>query len=79
MLLTPPDLARQAGVSASVVSGLVKGGHLQAVEMPGHKAFPQPDSHAGQTTLSALQKPVADALAQAVKAAAFETCICWMG
>ena len=71
--LTPPDLARQAGVSASVVSGLVKGGHLKAVEMPGHKAFPQPDNAAGQTTLSALQKPIADALAQAVEAEKFET------
>jgi primosomal protein N' (replication factor Y) len=70
--LTAADLARQAGVSASVVSGLAKGGHLKAIDLPGHKAFPQPDAEAGETILSELQKPVAEALAQSVSAAAFQ-------
>ena len=69
--LTSADLARQAGVSGSVVKTLAEAGHLLAYDLPGHMAFEQPMADAGTTELSALQKPVADALTAAVTGQSF--------
>jgi primosomal protein N' (replication factor Y) len=69
--LTAADLARQAGVSASVVKGLAANGHLLAYELPGHKAFLQPRADAASATLSELQKPIAEDMAAAVREQSF--------
>lgn len=40
---TRPDLAKEAGVSASVINGLVEMGILEAISLPGGRRLPQPD------------------------------------
>ncbi|CAI8224924.1 MAG: Primosomal protein N' [Alphaproteobacteria bacterium] len=65
------ELARAAGVSASVVKTLAQGGYLTAHEMPGDKHFPHPDATHQRLDLSAQQKAVADSLAESVMAQGF--------
>ncbi|MCH1568116.1 MAG: primosomal protein N' [Alphaproteobacteria bacterium] len=67
------ELARVAGVSASVVKTLIAGGHLTAREMAGDKHFPMPDAQYRRLDLSKAQADVAQALSAAVKTAQFTT------
>lgn len=67
------ELARVAGVSASVVKTLIAGGHLTAREMTGDKHFPMPDAQYRRLDLSKAQADVAQALSAAVKTAQFTT------
>ena len=71
--MTPPELARIAGVSGSVVKTLIGGGHLTAHELPGDIKFDMPDAAHHQTALSAQQSEVASALRAAVHADDFTT------
>ncbi|MGB9142243.1 MAG: DEAD/DEAH box helicase, partial [Aestuariivirga sp.] len=50
------ELARAAGVGTSVVKAMAKEGALEAVGLPAHKAFQQPDLNAGGLTLSKQQQ-----------------------
>ncbi len=73
---TPPlmmrDVSTIAGVSTSVVKGLVKDGALEEISLPGDVPFPKPDPKFAPTELTDDQTPVADALRRAVSAQAFE-------
>jgi primosomal protein N' (replication factor Y) (superfamily II helicase) len=69
--MTPPDLARAAGVSGSVVKTLIKDAHLKAYELPGDKKFDAPNPAHHAVSLSAQQAQVAAALRQAVTENAF--------
>ena len=69
--MAAPELARAAGVSASVVKTLAHGGYLKAHEMPGDKHFPHPNAIHQRLNLSAQQKAVADSLAERVMAQGF--------
>lgn len=65
------DLAREAGVSPSVVKGLETGGVIEAVALPHRSAFAKPDGcHAGPE-LSTEQCASAEALRDAVADHAF--------
>ena len=72
-MLSAADLARAAGVSASVVKGLVAAGNLVALELPGHRPFDAPDPDAALPVLSAAQQAIGDALAKAVRDDSFST------
>lgn len=65
------DLVETAGVSPSVVDGLVDQGVLESVQLPPAAlfAFPDPDHHV--TTLTRAQATAAQALRAALKAHAF--------
>jgi primosomal protein N' (replication factor Y) len=65
------DLAREAGVGASVVKGLAEAGALVAVELPPPLPFGAPDPDTPGPTLSAAQQKAADTLAQSVAAHEF--------
>lgn len=65
------EAAREAGVSPSVVDGLVDDGTLEAVVLPPEPAAYPPDPDHATPTLSEPQKAAADALRQAVEARAF--------
>ncbi len=65
------ELAREAGVTTGVVTGLHKAGVLEAVAM-GKAAPPQPDPAASGPTLSADQKAAAQALCDAVEKGGFD-------
>lgn len=59
---TAADLARFAGVSNSVVTGLIGSGTLGEVKLPPVENVPEPDWRHGGVTLTAEQQAVADAL-----------------
>jgi primosomal protein N' (replication factor Y) len=56
------ELAEAAGVGTSVVKALAKDGALEAVALPGFRAFPEPDLNAGGYVLSKDQRAAAEAL-----------------
>jgi primosomal protein N' (replication factor Y) len=66
------ELARQAGVSAAVVKGLLEAGCLEPVSVVAEPAFAAPDPGHAQPALSAEQVTAAAALRQAVAARTFE-------
>ncbi|MGB5215776.1 MAG: primosomal protein N' [Anderseniella sp.] len=66
-----PELAREAGVGASVVKGLVKAGALEAVTLPGMAAFADPDLNHHRVALSDSQTLAAAELRKAVTARKF--------
>ncbi len=68
---TPPlmmrDLSTIAGVSTSVVHGLVKTGALREIELPGDLPFPKPDPDFQPTDLTDQQAGIAAAFRDAVR------------
>jgi len=64
-------LAAAAGVSSSVVQGLVDAGTLEIVMLPPPAAAPLPDPNFGATILTDEQEAAANVLRDAVKANAF--------
>ena len=71
--MAAPELARAAGVSASVVKTLAQAGHLAAHDLPGDIHFPAPAAAHQRVALSDEQKAVADKLAAAVARQGFAT------
>lgn len=65
------ELARMAGVSASVVKGLVGEGVLEPVALPAFAPFRLPDPSAHRMPLSASQETAAEALRRTVAARDF--------
>jgi len=63
--LSPADLAREAGVGAAVVKGLLEAGALDAVELPRPPLFLPPDPTLAAPVLSPDQRAAADALVAA--------------
>lgn len=72
---TPPlmmrDLTTIAGVSTSVVQGLVKAGTLTEIELPGDLPFDKPDPDYAPPELTENQQPIAMAFREAVHAQTF--------
>jgi primosomal protein N' (replication factor Y) (superfamily II helicase) len=64
--LKATELAETAGVGVSVVKALAAAGALEAVALPAHKAFSEPDLNAGGHTLNKDQTAAASALRQMV-------------
>ena len=64
--LSPADLAREAGVGAAVVKGLLEAGALETVALPRPPVFLPPDLTRPAATLSPDQRVAADALVAAV-------------
>ena len=64
--LSPADLAREAGVGAAVVKGLMEAGALETVELPRPPLFQPPDLTLPAAVLSPDQRRAADALVAAV-------------
>ncbi len=60
------ELAEAAGVGVSVVKALVTAGALEAVALPAHRSFTEPDLNAGGHKLSKDQTVAAAALRQMV-------------
>jgi primosomal protein N' (replication factor Y) (superfamily II helicase) len=60
------ELAEAAGVGVSVVKALVTAGALEAVALPAHRSFAEPDLNAGGLKLSKDQTTAAAALRQMV-------------
>ncbi len=60
------ELAEAAGVGVSVVKALVSAGALEAVALPAHRSFAEPDLNAGSHSLSKDQTAAAAALRQMV-------------
>ncbi|MCA3560051.1 MAG: primosomal protein N' [Aestuariivirga sp.] len=56
------ELAEAAGVGTSVIKVLAKDGALEAVALPAHRRFAEPDLNAGGFALSKGQQAAADAL-----------------
>lgn len=71
--LTASDLAREAGVSPSVVKRLLADGHLSGYDLPGHKPFLPPDPAHAQRAFTDEQESVTEALRLAVGDACFAT------
>ncbi|ADH90582.1 primosomal protein N' [Ancylobacter novellus DSM 506] len=65
------DAAREAGVSPSVVDGLVDDGVLETVVLPPEPAAERPDPDHSAPELLPAQRDAADRLVEAVKARAF--------
>jgi primosomal protein N' (replication factor Y) len=65
------ELARRAGVSSGVVTGLIKAGALVEIVRPVDKPFETPDPDRPGRPLSPLQAAAADSLRDAVRAGAF--------
>ncbi len=59
---TKSALATEAGVSASVVDGLIRQGVLEVVSMPASRSFPVPDPDHNPPTLTPAQAEVAGGL-----------------
>ena len=68
---TAPDLARTAGVSPGVITGMADAGLLLPAPMPGLPGFHPPDADRPGPTLSPDQQHAADALREAVEARSF--------
>ncbi|WP_246149720.1 primosomal protein N' [Tritonibacter litoralis] len=73
MAFTPKELAEMAGVTPSVVKGLVKQQALIEVETPRDTAYPHLDPELPGKTLTADQEAAAGALAKAVDSGAYGT------
>ncbi|MDA8653806.1 primosomal protein N' [Alphaproteobacteria bacterium] len=71
-VFTTADLAREAGVSQSVVRALAKDGYLDACTIAQAQAFAQPVAEFEPVTLSADQKKVTDLLRGSVSAQKFQ-------
>ena len=67
------DLARQAGVSSSVVTGLAKAGHLQAVDLSGDAPFPAPKPDHMELSFSDDQQAAVTVLSDAAILEKFHT------
>jgi primosomal protein N' (replication factor Y) len=65
------ELAREAGVTPGVVSGLEKAGVLRSVEVRPPMIAPEPDAARSGPPLSSDQRACADALAEKVRAESF--------
>jgi len=70
---TGAELARRAGVSSGVVSGLVKEGALALIEIPQDRPFPLPDLSRAPAVLSKEQGAATDILSAAVRRGKFES------
>ncbi|MDX2233172.1 MAG: primosomal protein N' [Hyphomonadaceae bacterium] len=68
---TPADLARRAGVSQSVVKGLIEMGALTRIDLPEDAPFDPPDLQRPGNTLSPAQHAAAEMLQDAVREDAF--------
>ncbi|MEO1188952.1 MAG: primosomal protein N', partial [Pseudomonadota bacterium] len=66
------NLAREAGVSSSVIKGLVEAGSLAASILPTDLPYPEPDPYRTGPDLTAEQGQAGDALRAAVKAGGFQ-------
>ncbi|MEL7032717.1 MAG: primosomal protein N' [Pseudomonadota bacterium] len=66
------DLAREAGVSSSVIKGLAEAGSLAATVLPTDLPYPDPDPYRTGPDLTAEQGQAGDALRAAVKAGGFQ-------
>ncbi|HSZ66689.1 MAG TPA: primosomal protein N' [Xanthobacteraceae bacterium] len=66
MLRGKSEAAREAGVSAGVIDGLIDEGTLQTVVLPPEPVAEQPDPDFAQPEFSAAQRAAADALKAAV-------------
>ena len=66
------DLAREAGVSSSVIKGLAEAGSLVANVLPTDLPYPDPDPFRTGPDLTAEQGQAGDALRAAVKAGGFQ-------
>ncbi|MDO8606012.1 MAG: primosomal protein N' [Phaeospirillum sp.] len=64
--LTVADLAREAGVGAAVVKGLIEAGALETITLPRPPLFRMPDVTLAAAVLSPDQRAAADALVAAV-------------
>ncbi len=71
MAFSKAALAQAAGVSASVVDGLLDEGTLEAVALPAEPVAPRPDPDFAAPDLSPDQRAAADALSAAVREDAF--------
>lgn len=69
---TASELAEKAGVSVSVIRGLIKGGALDAVEVSGDQPYPEPDPAHCVPQLNDAQQAAADRLTAAVDDSAFK-------
>ncbi|WP_373696363.1 primosomal protein N' [Hyphobacterium marinum] len=69
------DLAREAGVSSGVVSGLVKAGGLVAEERPADPPFADPDPEGEGLALTELQADAAATLRRLVRAGGFQSAL----
>ncbi len=68
-------LAATAGVSPSVIDGLVRAGTLEVVEMPAEPAAPAPDPGYSRPDFSAEQQAAAEALTSAVTAGGYSVAL----
>ena len=66
------NLAREAGVSSSVIKGLIEAGSLAASILPTDLPYPEPDPYRTGPDLTAEQGQAGDALRAAVKAGGFQ-------
>tara|TARA_R110002073_G_scaffold71508_1_gene175548 strand:- start:925 stop:3102 length:2178 start_codon:yes stop_codon:yes gene_type:complete len=69
------DLAREAGVSSGVVTGLYKAGGLTLIEKPSDPPFDTPDPEGEGLTLSELQADAAATLRRLVRAGGFQAAL----
>ncbi|MFT4254346.1 MAG: primosomal protein N' [Caulobacter sp.] len=73
--MSAAELARQAGVSAGVVKGLVDEGALEAVLVAADDSVPQPDLSLPAQTLNPSQKAAADEMADMLAAGGFQAAL----
>ena len=66
------DLAREAGVSSSVIKGLAEAGSLSAEILPTDLPYPAPDPSRGGPVLTVEQAEAGDALRAAVKQGGYQ-------
>ena len=71
MIRTKTEAAREAGVTPSVVNGLLDEGALEAVEMPPEPVAREPDPNFAEPSLTAAQEAGAKSLRDAVAARKF--------
>lgn len=72
-LLTAGELSSEAGVSASVIAGLVRHGAIEEIERPKDRSYPPLDPDRRGKELTEDQSAAASALIDIVKAQEFET------
>ena len=70
---TPSEIAKEAGVTASVATGLAKTGALKWIGLPEFEPFAKPDPAYGRVELRADQAQAAREMVGAVNARAFST------
>jgi primosomal protein N' (replication factor Y) len=73
LLRSKADAAREAGVTSSVINGLLDEGTLEVVELPLEPVAKEPDPDFATPELSPAQVVAADLLRDAVKANGFST------